>query len=91
MVAISEGADEVYFVLSWRERLLLRIETFESFVLVDRCHDTVVLNACDKNVLKRNCIVLFRFDGKFIIAVKTENSEGTQMRCVCCETWLTCH
>ena len=91
MVAISEGADEVYFVLSWSERLLFRIETCESFLLVDRCHETVVLIACDKNVLKRNCIVLFRFNGKFIIAVTTENSSGTQMRCAYCETWLKFH
>ena len=38
VVAISEGADEVSFVLSWSERVSFRVETCESFLSVDGCH-----------------------------------------------------
>ena len=69
VVAISEGADEVYFVLSWSEGIPFRVETCESFLSVDGCRESVVLIACDKNVQKRNCIVMFKFNGKFNIAM----------------------
>ena len=62
---MSEGADEVYFVLSWSEGIPFRVETCESFLSVDGCHESAVLIACDKNVQKRNCIALFKFNGKF--------------------------
>ena len=58
VVAISEGAYEVYFVLSWSEGIPFREETCESFLSADGCHESVVLNTCDKNVQKRNCSVL---------------------------------
>ena len=69
VVAVSEGSDEVYFVLSWSEGIPFRVETCESFLLVDGCHESAVLITCDKNVQKRNCIVLFKFNGKFNIAM----------------------
>ena len=31
--------------------------------------ESVVLITCDKNVQKRNCIVLFKFNGKFNVAM----------------------
>ena len=65
---ISEGADEVYFVLSWREGIPFRLKTCESFLSVDGCHESVVLITCGKNVQKRNGFVLFKFNGKFNIA-----------------------
>ena len=34
-----------------------------------RCRESVVLITCDKNVQKWNCIVLFKFNGKFNIAM----------------------
>ena len=68
-MAISEEADEVYFVLSWSEAISFRVETCESFLSVDGCHKSVLLITCDKNVQKRNCIVLFKFNGKFNIAM----------------------
>ena len=48
VVAISEGADEVYFVLSWSEGIPFPVETCE--VSVDGCPESVVLITCDKNV-----------------------------------------
>ena len=41
-LAISEGADEVYFVLSWSEGIPFRVETCESLLSVDGCHKSVV-------------------------------------------------
>ena len=60
--------DEVYFVLSGDEGIPFRVETCESFLSVDGCHEKVVLITCDKNVQKRNCIVLFKFNDEFNIA-----------------------
>ena len=60
--------DEVYFVLSGDEGIPFRVETCESFLSVDGCHEQVVLITCDKNVQKRNCIVLFKFNDEFNIA-----------------------
>ena len=40
VVAISEGADEVYFVFSSSEGIPFRVETCESFLSVDGCHET---------------------------------------------------
>ena len=54
VVAISEGVDEVYFVLSWSEGITFRVETCESTFLVDGCHESVVLITRDKNVQKHN-------------------------------------
>ena len=65
VVAIGEGADEIYFVLSWSEGIPFRVETCESFLSVDGCHESVVLITCDKNVQKRNYIVLFKFNIKY--------------------------
>ena len=45
------------------------VEACESFLSVDGCHESAVLITCDKNVQKRNCIVLFKFNGKFNIAM----------------------
>ena len=53
--------NEIYFILSWSEGIPFRVETCESFLSVDGCHESVVLVTCDKNVQKRNCIVLFKF------------------------------
>ena len=61
--------DEVYFVLSGDEGIPFRVETCESFLSVDGCHESVVLITYDENVQKRNCIVLFKFSGKFYIAM----------------------
>ena len=61
--------DEVYFVLSWSEGIPFRVETCESLLSVDGCHESIVLIMCDKNVQKWNCIVLFQFNGKFNIAM----------------------
>ena len=44
--------------ISWSEGIPFRGETCESFLSVDGCHESVVLIMCDKNVQKRNCIVL---------------------------------
>ena len=41
------------------------LETCESLLSIDGSHERVVLIACDKNVQKRNCIVLFKFNGEF--------------------------
>ena len=68
-MAISEGADEVYFVLSRSEGIPFRVETCESFLSLGGCHESVVLITCDENVQKRNCIGLFKFNGKFNIAM----------------------
>ena len=79
VVAISEGADEVYFVLSWSEGIpLFRVETCESFLSVDGCHESVVLITCDKNVQKRNYIVVFKFNGKFNIAIAFNVNVGSE-------------
>ena len=61
--------DEVYFVLSWSEGIPFRVETCESFLSVYGCRESVVLITCDKNVQKWNCIVMFKFNGKFNIAM----------------------
>ena len=53
VIAISEGADEAYFVLSWSEGIPFSVETCESFLSVDGCHESAVLITCDKNVQKR--------------------------------------
>ena len=65
-MAISEGADEVYFVLSRSEGIPFRVETCESFLSVDRCHESVVLITCDENVQKRNCNELWLMNAKII-------------------------
>ena len=69
VVAITEGADEVYFVLSWGDGIPFRVETCESFLSVDGCHESVVVITCDKNAQKRNCTVLFKSNSKFNIAM----------------------
>ena len=70
-IAISEGADEVYFVLLWSEGIPFSVETCESFLSVDGCHESAVLITCEfiRMSKKRNCIVLFKFNGKFNIAM----------------------
>ena len=45
-IAISEGADEVYFVLSWSEGIPFSVETCESFLSVEGCHESAVLITC---------------------------------------------
>ena len=59
-IGISKGADEVYFLLSCGR-----------FLSVDGCHESVVLITCDKDVQKRNCIVLLKFNCEFKIAATT--------------------
>ena len=46
LVAISEGADEDYFVLSWSEGIPFCVETCESFLSVDGCHESFILITC---------------------------------------------
>ena len=58
-------------MLSWSAGIPSREEPRESFLSVDGCHEITVLITCDKNVQKRNCIVLFKFNRKFNIAVTT--------------------
>ena len=59
------------FLLSWSEGIPFRVETCESFISVDWCHESVTLITCDWNVEKRNCIVLFKLlwnmQGKSVI------------------------
>ena len=61
------------FILYFRgvkeSHLVQKQEACESFLSVDGCHESAVLITCDKNIQKRNCIVLFKFNGKFNIAM----------------------
>ena len=47
--ATAEGV-EVYFVMSWSEGIPFRVETCESFLSVNGCHESVVLITCDKKL-----------------------------------------
>ena len=50
VATISECADEIYFVLARSERIPFGVKTCESLLLVDRCHESVVGAAFDKDV-----------------------------------------
>ena len=55
----------------WSERIPFRVQTCERFLASNGCHESVILSTCDKNVQTRNCLVLFKFNGRFNIAVTT--------------------
>ena len=52
------GLDVSYFVLSWSERVPFRVETCESFLSVDGCHESVVLITCGNWCAKTELLAL---------------------------------
>ena len=50
VATISECADEIYFLLARSERIPFGVKTCESLLPVDRCHESVVGAAFDKDV-----------------------------------------